>query len=102
MTVHVVRDSSYPVPMEYVASRGVVQIRNVSDEIVHDYVPAAAQFQSCMNIPTDGVVRAISGLILGLRVEYVIGDALLAKHLKELPDPIPDLLLNGLTEEHAT
>ena len=41
-------------------------------------------------------VRALSGLILGLILQRVMGDELLASHWDELPDQLADLLVNGM------
>lgn len=41
-------------------------------------------------------LHAISGMILGLMVEHVMGDPVLAAHWDELPDVLTDLLVNGL------
>jgi AcrR family transcriptional regulator len=42
------------------------------------------------------ILRAISGMVLGLMLEHVMGDPLLAEHWDKLPDVLTDLLLNGL------
>ncbi len=42
------------------------------------------------------IVRAISGMILGLTVEYTLDDSLLIEHWEKLPDVLTDLLLHGL------
>ncbi|MBE2195494.1 MAG: TetR/AcrR family transcriptional regulator [Anaerolinea sp.] len=41
-------------------------------------------------------IRAISGLIIGLMVEHVLGDQALAVQWDALPDHLTDLVLNGL------
>lgn len=41
-------------------------------------------------------VRAISGMMLGLILEYILGDTLLAEHWEQLPDVLGDLILKGL------
>ena len=42
------------------------------------------------------IVRAISGMILGLTVEYTLDDNLLIEHWEKLPDVLTELLLHGL------
>jgi AcrR family transcriptional regulator len=42
-------------------------------------------------------LRAISGMILGLMLEHVMGDELLAAQWDELPDFLTDLILKGIT-----
>lgn len=42
-------------------------------------------------------VRAISSMIMGLMLEYVMGDPILTDQWDQLPDVLTDLLLNGLT-----
>ncbi len=41
-------------------------------------------------------MRAISGMVLGLIVEYIIGDQTLEKKWDELPDFLTDMILDGL------
>ncbi len=43
-------------------------------------------------------IRAISGMILGLMLEYAMGDSILATHWEELPDFLADFLMKGLDE----
>jgi AcrR family transcriptional regulator len=43
------------------------------------------------------IVRVISGMLLGLILEYIIGDNKLANQWERLPEIITDLLLNGLS-----
>lgn len=43
-------------------------------------------------------IRAISGMVLGLILEYIMGDETLATHWAELPDFLTDLLLHGLED----
>ena len=49
-------------------------------------------------------IRAISGMIMGLIMQRIMGDDTLAEHWAELPDFLADLLLHGLggNEPHAT
>jgi AcrR family transcriptional regulator len=42
------------------------------------------------------IVRAISGMIFGLILEYIMGDTALAEQWDRLPDLLTDLILNGL------
>jgi TetR/AcrR family fatty acid metabolism transcriptional regulator len=49
----------------------------------------------------DLVIRVISGLILGLMVENIMGDTLLAERWDDLPDLLTDLLLDGLMGDHS-
>lgn len=44
-------------------------------------------------------IRAISGMILGLTMEYIMGDATLEAQWEKLPDFLADLLLKGLKDE---
>lgn len=49
------------------------------------------------------IVRAISGMVLGLTLEHIMGDPTLTEHWDQLPDVLTDLILNGLeVEEHST
>ena len=41
-------------------------------------------------------VRAIAGMVLGLMLEYSLGDPILEAQWEHLPDLLADLLLNGL------
>ncbi len=43
-------------------------------------------------------MRAISGMIMGLIVEYVMGDETLETRWEELPDFLADLILDGIKE----
>lgn len=43
-------------------------------------------------------IRAISGMILGLILEYAMGDGILATHWEELPDFLADFIVKGLDE----
>lgn len=42
------------------------------------------------------VTRAISGMMLGLMLEHIMGDPLLADHWEQLPEILADLIVNGL------
>lgn len=42
------------------------------------------------------MIRAISGMILGLILEHTMGDPVLTDHWDQLPDVVTDLILNGL------
>jgi AcrR family transcriptional regulator len=44
------------------------------------------------------ILRAISGMVLGLLLEQTMGDPVLAEHWDKLPDLLADLILNGLTD----
>jgi TetR/AcrR family fatty acid metabolism transcriptional regulator len=44
-------------------------------------------------------MRAISGMIMGLIVEYVMGDKTLEAQWEELPDFLTDLMLDGIINE---
>ncbi len=46
-------------------------------------------------------VRAISGMILGLMLEYIMGDSTLTTQWEELPDVLADLILSGIQDEEA-
>ena len=46
-------------------------------------------------------IRAISGVILGLVLEYIMGDGTLATQWDELPDFLTDLLLHGIQNNEA-
>ncbi|HEY5005234.1 MAG TPA: TetR/AcrR family transcriptional regulator [Ktedonobacteraceae bacterium] len=41
-------------------------------------------------------IRAISGMILGLILEYAMGDSILTEQWEDLPDFLADLILKGL------
>jgi AcrR family transcriptional regulator len=43
-------------------------------------------------------IRAISGMILGLMLEYAMGDGVLTEQWEELPDFLADFIVNGLDE----
>ena len=43
-------------------------------------------------------IRAISGMILGLMLEYAMGDSILAAQWDELPDFLADFIVKGLDE----
>ena len=47
-------------------------------------------------------VRALSGLILGLILQRVMGDELLAAHWEKLPDLLADLLVNGMARPEGS
>jgi AcrR family transcriptional regulator len=63
-----------------------------------DFVKQAAQHGKS---PEDArlILRAISGMILGLMLEHTMGDPTLAEHWAKLPDLLADLILNGLTAQ---
>jgi TetR/AcrR family fatty acid metabolism transcriptional regulator len=42
------------------------------------------------------ITRAISGMVLGLLLEHIMGDALLAEQWDQLPGVLADLIVNGL------
>jgi TetR/AcrR family fatty acid metabolism transcriptional regulator len=42
------------------------------------------------------ITRAISGMVLGLMLEHIMGDALLAEQWDQLPGVLADLIVNGL------
>ena len=46
-------------------------------------------------------VRAISGMILGLILEYIMGDSTLTTQWEELPDVLSDLILHGIQDEEG-
>ena len=46
-------------------------------------------------------MRAISGMVLGLIVEYIIGDQPLESQLDELPDFLTDMILDGLGSDKS-
>ena len=46
-------------------------------------------------------LRAISGMVLGLMMEYILGDAILEDEWERLPDFLADLLLKGLEGNQA-
>jgi AcrR family transcriptional regulator len=41
-------------------------------------------------------LRAISGMVMGVMMQYVMGDSLLEAQWEQLPDVLTDLLINGL------
>jgi len=45
------------------------------------------------------IIRAISGMILGLILEHTMGDPVLTDHWDQLPDVVTDLIINGLRGE---
>ena len=46
-------------------------------------------------------LRAISGMVLGLMMEYIMGDSTLEDQWESLPDFLADLLLKGLEGDQA-
>ena len=50
---------------------------------------------------TSLIIRAISGMILGLIMEHIMGDETLDARWEQLPDLLTDLLLNGLQRNYA-
>jgi len=61
----------------------------------HSFAQWAAQHAiKPANIPL--TTRAISGMVLGLIVQYIIGDETLASQWDALPDFLADLILNGI------
>lgn len=44
-------------------------------------------------------IRAISGMVMGLTIEYIMGDSTLAAQWEELPDFLTDLILHGLQDD---
>jgi TetR/AcrR family fatty acid metabolism transcriptional regulator len=55
--------------------------------------------QGRLAIPDIGLtVRAISAMILGLMLEYTLGDSKLVAQWDQLPDALTDLILNGIKE----
>jgi TetR/AcrR family fatty acid metabolism transcriptional regulator len=45
------------------------------------------------------IIRAISGMIMGLTLEYIMGDTILTADWDKLPDLLTDLILNGLNNQ---
>ena len=55
--------------------------------------------QGRLRIPDVGLtVRAISAMILGLMLEYTLGDSKLVAQWDQLPDKLTELILNGIKE----
>jgi AcrR family transcriptional regulator len=53
--------------------------------------------QNRLNLSDVGLtVRAISAMIMGLTLEYTMGDSMLIAQWDQLPDVLADLILNGL------
>jgi TetR/AcrR family fatty acid metabolism transcriptional regulator len=48
------------------------------------------------------VVRALSGMVLGLLMQRIMGDAIIEQDWDSLPDQITNLLLNGLAKDNAS
>lgn len=46
-------------------------------------------------------IRAISGMVMGLTLEYILGDATLTAQWEELPDFLTDLILHGLQDDEV-
>ncbi len=46
-------------------------------------------------------IRAISGMVMGLMLEYIMGDSTLATQWEELPDVLADLILHGIQDDKA-
>ena len=46
-------------------------------------------------------IRAISGMVMGLTLEYIMGDSTLTAQWEELPDFLTDLIFNGLKKDEA-
>jgi len=46
-------------------------------------------------------VRAIFGMILGLMLEYIMGDTTLVDRWDELTDVLADLLVDGLKDDES-
>ncbi len=46
-------------------------------------------------------IRAISGMVMGLTLEYIMGDSTLTAQWEELPDFLTDLILHGLRDDNA-
>lgn len=49
-------------------------------------------------IETKLIIRAISALMLGLMLQYIMDDATLVAEWEHVPDVVTDLILNGLTD----
>jgi TetR/AcrR family fatty acid metabolism transcriptional regulator len=64
--------------------------------IAESYLQAQVD-QGRLRIPDVGLtVRAISAMILGLMLEYTLGDSKLVAQWDQLPDRLTDLILNGI------
>ncbi|MBX2996964.1 MAG: TetR/AcrR family transcriptional regulator [Caldilineaceae bacterium] len=64
--------------------------------IAESYLQAQVD-QGRLHIPDVGLtVRAISAMILGLMIEYTLGDSALSAQWDQLPDTLTDLILNGI------
>jgi AcrR family transcriptional regulator len=56
--------------------------------------------QGRLHIPDVGLtVRAISAMILGLMIEYTVGDHTLSAQWDQLPDALTNLILNGIKDK---
>jgi AcrR family transcriptional regulator len=46
-------------------------------------------------------IRAISGMLLGLIIQHIMGDPILSEEWDKLPDVLANLILNGLKEDKS-
>jgi hypothetical protein len=60
------------------------------------YIQAAVEQGRVRPVDTALAVRAISGLVLGLLVQQMLGDEYLAAHSAEIAGPLAALLFDGL------
>lgn len=58
--------------------------------------------QGRLYIPDVGLtVRAIAAMILGLMLDYTLGDSTLVAQWDQLPDTLTDLILNGIKDKNV-
>ena len=62
------------------------------------YFQKYAAKQGLSTVKARLTIRAISGMIMGLMLEYIMGDSTLATHWEELPDVLVDLILHGIQD----
>lgn len=72
------------------------QILEPTLTLAEKYFQAQAAQQGLEYVYVSLTIRAISSLVLGLMMERIMDDAVLADHWEELPDFLTDLILNGI------
>jgi AcrR family transcriptional regulator len=78
------------------------QIFNPTLAIAEAYFQARPDQQGGHSAHVPLTIRAISGMVMGLMIEAILGDRPIIEAWDELPDFLTDLLFNGLKPESET
>ena len=75
------------------------QVLEPTLQLAEGYFETQAVKQEITTTNTKLTIRTISSMILGLTMEYIMGDGTLAAQWEELPDFLANLILHGLQDD---